>query len=186
MQLLHFPQIMHPRTRELLDYLEQERAALRAAFQAVPVSLRDRSPAPGRWSAAGVIEHVAIVEARTAQRLQERIATACAEGVAPEKNVDPVLPTLNLKRVLDRGTRIEAAEAVRPTGLNADGAWEALEKAGAAVHDALRSGDGLALGTVFLPHPIFGQAPLYYFFAFVAAHEARHANQLREITESLS
>jgi hypothetical protein len=131
-----------------------------------------------------VIEHVAIVEARIAQRLQDSIAVGGAEGIAAEENVAPVLPTLNLKRVLDRGTWIEAAEAVRPTGLSADAAWLLLEKASVAVRDALRSGDGLALGTVFLPHPTFGQAPLYYYFAFVAAHESRHAHQLLEIAES--
>jgi hypothetical protein len=109
-----------------------------------------------------VIEHVATVEARIAQRLHDSIAVGRAEGIAAEENVAPVLPTLNLKRVLDRGTRIEAAEAVRPTGLSADAAWMLLEQAGVAVRDALRSGDGLALGTG-LPHPTFGQAPLYYY-----------------------
>ena len=175
---------MHSRICELLHYLDEERSGLRTAFHAVPVAVRDRPPRPGRWSAAGVIEHVAIVEARTAQRLQDRIAVARAEGIATEENVAPVLPTLNLRRVLDRGVRIEAAEAVRPTGLSADAAWMALEEAGIAVRDALRSGDGLALGTVFLPHRIFGQAPLYYYFAFVAAHESRHGHQLLEIAVS--
>lgn len=53
------------------------------------------------------------------------------------------------------------------------------------VREALRAGDGLALGTRFLPHRVFGQMPLYYFFAFVGAHEARHAAQIREISEQL-
>ena len=36
---------MHPRTRELLDHLHVERSALRAAFEAVPPSLRARTGA---------------------------------------------------------------------------------------------------------------------------------------------
>jgi hypothetical protein len=53
---------MHTRTRELLDYLELQRAVLRGACESVPPALRDRPHAPDRWSAAGVVEHLAILE----------------------------------------------------------------------------------------------------------------------------
>lgn len=53
---------LHPRTKELLDYLDSQRDALRIAFEKVPPALKDQVPAPGCWSAAGVIEHLAMVE----------------------------------------------------------------------------------------------------------------------------
>ena len=56
----------------------------------------------------------------------------------------------------------------------------ALERAGASVRDALLSGDGLALGEITHPHPLLGPLTLYDWFGFIAAHEARHAAQLRE------
>ena len=31
------------------------------------------------------------------------------------------------------------------------------------------------------PHPLFGPLSAYHWFAFIAAHEARHAAQIREI-----
>ena len=177
---------MHPRIRELFDYLDQQRGLLRAAFDAVPPLLRDRAQAPGRWSPAGVIEHIAMVEERVAGRLSARIAEARADGLGPETNAAPVLPTLNIAHLLDRTTRLTAPEAAQPTGLGADAAWAALEHAGHAVRETLEANDGLALGTVSLAHPRFGLMPLYYFFAFVGAHEARHAAQIREIAAALS
>ncbi|HET7031496.1 MAG TPA: DinB family protein [Casimicrobiaceae bacterium] len=176
---------MHPRIQELIQYLDAQRAGLRAAFDAVPREARDRSPAPGRWSAANVIEHLAIVEQGVSHRLTSRIAEARAEGLGPETNDDPVLPTLPLSRLLDRTTRFAAREGVLPTGMPADAAWASLEAAGAALRDALKSGDGLALGTLTMPHPRLGEMSLYYFVAFIGAHEARHAEQIREITQNV-
>jgi hypothetical protein len=177
---------MHARTLELLDYLDRQRHVLRVAVLAVPASLRDRSLAAERWSTAGVIEHLALVETRLAARLSERIAAVRAEGVGPELDTSPILTSLHLVHLLDRTTRMSAAAVVQPTGQPAESAWAALEQAGEAIRDALRAGDGLALGSVFMPSPRFGPMPLYYFFAFVGAHEARHAVQIREIADTFA
>ena len=85
--------------------------------------MRDRSPAAERWSTAGVIEHLALVETRLAALLSERIAAARAEGVGRELDMSPVLPSLRLSHLLDRTTRISAAAIVQPTGLAAEAAW---------------------------------------------------------------
>src|SRR4030095_5412972 len=98
---------MQPRIRELLEYLDGQRASLRAAFDAVRPDLRERSLEPCCWSTAGVIEHLALAETRAAGRIADRVATARAEGCDTEQSTDPVLPTLALKRVLDRHTRLE-------------------------------------------------------------------------------
>jgi hypothetical protein len=45
--------------------------------------------------------------------------------------------------------------------------------------------DSLGAGNVLAPHVKYGERPLYYFFAFVGAHEARHACQIHEIVASL-
>ena len=77
---------MHPRIRELLEYLDVQRALLTAAFDAVPAGARDRRPAPGEWSAAGVIEHLAIVEQRVAGFTSTLIAAAKTDGVEIPQN----------------------------------------------------------------------------------------------------
>ena len=171
---------MHPRTRELLEYLDTQRAELRAAFDAVPLASRDQPPAPGQWSAVAVIEHLAIVDGRISKVLATKIAEGRAAGVGPETSTDAILPSINVGLVLDRTTRVTAPEVLRPTGLDADAAWAALERATVAVRAAVVECDGLALSTITHRHPLFGPLSLYYWIAFVGAHEARHAAQIRE------
>jgi len=173
----------HPRTQELLEYLDEQRAVLRAAFEAVPAAQRDCVPATGRWSVAGNIEHLSIVETRVSGRISVLIAEARAAGLGVELSSEPVLPTLDAGRVLNRSTALSAPEPLLPTGLSADAAWVALEDAGQKVRDVLHANDGLAIGTLSLPHPIFGPLSAYHWIAFVGAHEARHAAQIREIVQ---
>jgi len=183
---------MHPRTHELLTYLDTQRAALRDAFERVPRDQRDRKPAPDRWSAANIVEHLSIVEGRIAGRFAGLIAEARANGHAAESSSDPILPTIDLSSVANRSTRITAPDPIQPTGLAADAAWAALEQSRAALRDTMSAGDGLALGTITSPHPLFGPMPLYQWYAFLGAHEARHTAQmiadcaLREPQDALS
>jgi len=174
---------MHPRIVELLKHLDTHHADFRKAFETVPKDRRNVRSAPDRWSAANVVEHVAIVNGRVAGRFAKQIAEARAAGHAAESAADPILPTIDLTRVLDRSPerRIQAPDPIQPTGLDADAAWSALEQSNAALRDALASGDGLALGTLMAPHPLFGQLSIYQWAAFTGAHQARHALQLREL-----
>src|SRR5262245_20036287 len=135
---------MNPITRELLAYLDEQRSILKSAFDSVPSELRDRQPAPERWSAANIVEHLAIVETRISKLLSERIEEARA-GLSAETNTGPILPTIDYQRVYDRSTRVKAPEAAIPTGLDAGSAWTALEKAGSMMRAMLVANDGLGL-----------------------------------------
>jgi hypothetical protein len=176
---------MHGRTRELLDYLERQRAVLRATFEAVPPALRNQAPAPGQWSAAGCIEHLAIVERLVAGRLTKNVAEARAAGLGAELSTDPILPQLNVSSVLNRGTRVNAPDPIQPTGLGADAAWAAIVVSRGVMRDAVVACDGLALGNVSWPHPLLGPLTAYQWIAFHGAHEVRHASQIREIAATL-
>ena len=177
---------LHPRTLELLDFLDSQRDTVRIAFEKLPPALRERVPAPGCWSATGVIEHLSMVEDDVNHRLRVRIHEACQAGVGREVATDPILPSLKLDHLFDRTARFAAREAVCPTGLSSSAAWSALEQAGDALRETLLVGDGLALGSVTMSHPRFGAQSAYYFFAFVGAHERRHAAQLDEIADKFS
>ena len=58
---------MHPRTIELQRHIDDCRATLTAAFDAVPGALRERRPGAGRWSVAGVLGPVLVNYARQYQ-----------------------------------------------------------------------------------------------------------------------
>ena len=175
---------MNPITRELLSYLDEQRSVLKSAFESIPAEMRDRPPEPERWSAANVVEHLAIVETRVARVLSERIEEA-RSGLPAETGTDPILPTIDYKRMYDRSTRVKAPEVVIPTGLDAASAWAALENAGSMLRSILLANEGIALSTVTHPHPRFGTLSVYDWVAFLGAHEVRHAEQIREASTQI-
>ena len=172
---------MHPRTHELLDFLAEQRALLRTAFDEVPAALRNAAPAPGQWSPAEIIEHVSIANRRIAKLLSKKIAEAKSAGIGADASTEPVLPTIDIPRMLDRARRFTAPEIVLPKGLRADIAWAELERSTIAVREAIAQGDGLALSEIRYPHPLLGPLSLYAWIALVGAHEGRHAQQIREV-----
>jgi uncharacterized damage-inducible protein DinB len=177
---------MHPRILELIRYLDEQRAVLRDVVDTVPPAARERRPPDGGWSVANILEHLAIVEQRIGTFLASMIATAKMEGLAAETSSEPLLPTLGVERVLNLDEKVLAPDPLQPTGLDAAAAWAALEQAGATLRAAVRSGDGFALGTLVRKHPFFGPITVYQWIAFVGAHEARHAGQVKAIAVSLS
>ena len=178
---------MHPRTRELLDQLDTERAALRDAVQQVPAPLRDQRPSSDRWSVAEVLEHLTLIENRVALVLIKGFDDLRARNLAPEQEKSSVLSMINRTLILDRTRPITAGEAVRPHGeLDAAKAWSALEEARRLLREAVQASDGLPLGEITQKHPVLGPLNLYQWVLFVAAHEGRHAAQIREIMEAFA
>lgn len=178
---------MHPRLEELDRYLTGTRDELRRAVNSVPERDHAVPPRTGGWSVIGVLEHLAIVESRIATVIAARVVEAREQGVGAEGATTAILPELHLDRYLDRNQRVEAPVRSHPKG-DGDlaGSWTALERSRAAVHEAIAHADGLALGEVSAPHPVFGPLNMYEWIGFVGAHELRHADQIREIGASLA
>jgi len=178
---------MHPRTEELLHHLDENRAALRAAVEAIPSSLRETRPAPDRWSVAEVLEHLSRVEEGLTRLLASKLAEAQMTGaLEPERETGPVVDSIPRQLVLDRSRRVTAGERVLPRGqMNAVAGLAALDSSRAKLRDLIITYDGMSLGTVSHPHPVLGEINGYQWFAFIGAHEARHTAQIQEIGETL-
>lgn len=178
---------MHPRTQELLQNLDTYHADLLDAVESVPPALRERAPAPDRWSVAGVLEHLAIVERSIADRLSGSLAAARDAGLSLEDDMSSVLERMDIRMVLDRTRPRTASPASHPrSGMAASDALAELERAHDAVRILIRACDGLAIGSIKSPHPALGALDMYQWLLFVGAHEGRHAEQIREIGETLS
>jgi hypothetical protein len=178
---------MHPRIAELLAYLDHNRDVLRASVNDVPPERWEVRPGPERWTVLDVLEHLSLVEPRVMHVIAMRAAEARAQGLGPDQETAPVIPTLDMTRVLDRGRPLVAGEAVRPRAeLGAAGVWSALEDTRRRSREIILAADGLALGQIVHPHPVLGPIDLYQWIAFVGAHEARHTAQIREIGTLLS
>lgn len=178
---------MHARIQELLLYLDDTGADLRAAVDSVPQPLRGRKPAPDRWSVAEVLEHLSLVEQRIAKMAAAQIQAGRTGGLGPDMNTVGALESFDAHRVVDRSRPQIAAEANLPhQGLDEPAAWAALAEAREAVRTAVLGGDGLNLGELVVPHSVMGRMNLYHWVAFIGAHELRHAAQIREIAAQLS
>lgn len=178
---------MHPRMQEVLSFLELQRAALARAYEGVPPGLRGLRPAPDRWSAAEVIGHLTVVEGRITQVLRAGIDAAVEAGLGPDRETSPVVPTVDVDRILDRSRAVTASAASQPPAdLQTADAWATLEQRRADLHRLIRASDGLALDQVTASNPVLGSLNAYQWLVFIGAHERRHAAQINEITAALT
>ena len=173
---------MHPHITDVFARLDEARAELSAAVDAVPARLRAERPAEDRWSVAEVLEHLALVEKRFAGVISDGIEKARAAGLGPETGPRAPFPESVSGQLLDRTERRPAPEAVQPTGtLDAAAAWAAFERSRDTLRATVSAADGLALSQVVSPHHRWGPLDAYHWVELAAGHQRRHAEQIREV-----
>lgn len=179
---------MHPRIQELVDHIAAHRREVYAAVAAVPENLRERRPAPGRWSVAEVLEHLSLIERRVAARLSAEVTAARANNVGSDTETSSVVASFqHIERVTDRRNKLVSPEATRPTGtLDAQASARALTESRAVMLSALQNADGVALGGLMQVHPVLGTLSMYHWIVALGLHDARHAAQIREVGELLA
>jgi hypothetical protein len=177
---------MHPRTEEILQCLDSELARLRAAVDAVPAERRSERPAADRWSVAEVLEHLARSEAAVLKACVRQMEAANQAGLAADSETTSIRHTLPPEQVANRQRRVVAPEKLHPQGIDAAAAWSEIERTRARFLEFVKSCDGLALGEISFPHPVFGPLNMYQWLLFAAGHHARHAAQIREIAQQLT
>lgn len=178
---------MHPRIAEVVNYLISARTHLDEAVHAVPAAQRDRRPAADRWSVANVLQHLSITETRIATLITRRAAKAREAGIGPDPDTTSILWTLDVHSLLDRRRRIETPAPVAiGDAIPADEAARLFDAAHNGLKAALANADGVALDKIAYPHPVLGPINLYQWGIFAAAHEMRHAAQIREIQTQLA
>lgn len=173
---------------EAFARLDRSRATLCGAVDAVPAALRDYPPGPDRWSVANVLEHLSLVDERCMANLAPKIADACASGLGLDDAGAAILSTELEVKIVDRAERRAAPDPLHPSGLAYAAAWERAQAARAAFRTLVTTAaaGGVALSRVIHEHPRFGALSVYQWARFLAAHEMRHAEQIREIASQLA
>jgi hypothetical protein len=174
---------MHPRITELLDYIDRQNGVLRSAYDAIPGERRAARPAPDRWSPAEIVHHVVLVDRRLMPTIRRLIKQALA--LPRETFTSPVVPTLEIARIIDRAKRFTTLEATEPRDTDPARIWPDFDIARGELREVIAGADGLAMGAVSAPHPVLGDFNGYEWIAFAGAHAARHAAQIREILTPL-
>jgi len=173
---------LHPRIEELLEHLDEHRAVLKEAVAHVAPYHSVPRGADGRWSVGEILDHVHRVESGFARLLTKRAGEARARGDAMETETSSIMGSLDSRMLTDRSRRINAPEMVIPReGATVEEGLTALDSSRAAVERALDDANGVALGAIRHTHPVFGEMNLYQWGLVLGYHDARHAEQIREI-----
>lgn len=167
--------VMRPETQTLL---ETDRRNLIAAVERVNEADRDRRPSEGQWSVAEVLEHLVGVEHAVVKLLTLR---GC-EPIPPDQAPAPPDAAERVATLRLRDRRIDVPGALAPRGtMTTVAALVALGESRAALLEAARAADPVALERRTYHHAVVGRLALIDWLAFVAHHEARHTAQIDEI-----
>src|SRR5262245_28351258 len=111
-----YPSAMHTHLTAVLSRLDTARATLLGAVEAIPPAKQRQRPAPDRWSAAEVLEHLTLVERIFGARIMKAVDDARSAGLAPEAQARTPLPDPIEQRMADRVNKRQAPETAHPTG----------------------------------------------------------------------
>lgn len=166
---------MHPRFRELQDYLTQARQGLLATVSDLtPPQLR-RRPAEGVWSPAETLEHLRLTESSIVRILRKLLREADLNQLGSESETSSVMGRLDAFRLVQVVRPVLAPPFVQPDP-QADGraALVGLGRSRADLVEVITQADGWAVGSLGFPHPIIGPLDFYQWVLFVGQHEVRH------------
>ena len=163
----------------ILKNLAESRDRLRATTQGLSKTQLAYRAAPGRWSVAENIEHLAVVEAGILSMVEKGLE-APSDSSKRSAMDDPGL----IADVAGRITRFQAPEFLVPTGRwqdeellpQFDAARKRTREFAATTNADLRNH--------FLPHPILGELDCYQWLLLMAAHCDRHRTQIEEVKAS--
>jgi uncharacterized damage-inducible protein DinB len=165
----------------LLKHLAESRERLLRMAQGLSREQLHYRPAPGRWTVAECLEHIAFVEARVLGFVQKTLETVPDPSKrSAMEGKDDVL----FVDVAGRVVRFQAPEYVAPTGRWPDdqlmNEFEAARRQtrdfAASTHADLRQH--------FYKHPVFGELDMYQWLLLIAAHCDRHRAQSEEVMAS--
>jgi hypothetical protein len=159
---------------ELLRLLEDSQRELHAAVAGLSDAQAAASPGPERWSVLDCLEHLIAVEQRFVHRLKEAVQ---ADAPSPDKQREAAL----VARVVDRTTRAQAPELVRPSGRFRQ-LSDALDSYNAARAETIRfvEDNHASLYPRALSHPRFGALNGCEYILLIAGHGRRHTAQILE------
>ncbi len=166
--------------KEAIKYLEETRKNFLDAVKGLSEAQWKFKAAPDRWSVAEVAEHIAVSEETLMGLVTERIMKSPA---APEKKEGAKgKDSLLRNQVVDRSTKVQAPEMLKPT--NRWATLAELAKSFNASRDKTINYIKTSqedLRSHFGPHPILKDLDAYQWITLISAHSARHTDQIKEV-----
>ncbi len=167
---------MDAEREDLMARLHAGRNALGAALDGIADNQEGRKPAGGGWSILECVEHLALAEEYLLSRLQ-------AAKRADRAHENRVREARIMERAADRTRRVEAPAMSHPHG-RIESLTEALKRFDSARAQTVRFLEGFDgdLRCWITDHPLIpGPVNCYEILLMMAAHPARHAQQIQDI-----
>ncbi len=166
--------------KEAIKHLEETRKNFLDSVKDLSEVQWKFKAAPDRWSVAEVAEHIAVSEETLMGLVAERIMKSPA---TPEKKEAAKGKDARLRnQVVDRSTRVQAPEMLKPTNRWATQA-ELVKSFNASRDKTINYIQTTQedLRSHFGPHPILGDLDAYQWITLISAHCARHTDQIKEV-----
>ena len=157
-------------------YLVETRKGVEDAVKNLNEAQWRYNQAADRWSVADIVEHLAVRE-----DILKVVFAKLPDGPPPAADRNAArFDTELLAKVTDRSTKVEAPPNARPAARwTPEGALEHFVASRAKTAELLRTTPALRAHT--FPHPVFGPLDGYDWILAVAAHTARHTEQILEV-----
>ena len=171
---------------EIFDDIDATRARLLQSVEGLSDARQNFRPAPEKWSAAEVLEHLSIIERRVTKLIAALLDKAEANG-RPRDAGEPFAPVSVAEFVeRSRAQKFNAPEDARPGGAPLADSLKALRDSRASLQALRPRVERTDCAGVRFPHPAWGPLNLYQWVAFVGAHEARHLSQIEALKETMN
>jgi hypothetical protein len=170
---------------EIFDAIDETRQRLRTRLECINSGEESMRPSSEAWSAAEIVEHLAIIEERLSKLFPVMLMKAEAGGLQRAAD-QPFLP-VSVKSMVERSKREKyvAPDTVRPTGsASIADSLARLERSREAIKELRPRLEALNLTGVNYPHPVFGPLDAYQWLIFLGAHEERHLRQIESCIAS--
>lgn len=161
-------------------HLEGSRQYLLGAVAGLSEAQWNFKPAPERWSAAEIVEHLALSEDTLFNMITERVlkTPALTQARPDAEEIDIMVVAM----VPDRSAfRAQAPKPVQPTGRweSPDAALEHFLESRAKTLEFLKSSQDLRAHA--MPSPLGKDMDAYQWLLFISGHTERHTKQLLEV-----
>jgi len=167
---------------EIFQALDQTRETIYERVEHLGPEQYSYKEESGRWSVAGIIEHLGGAEGRILVRLQDLIGQAESAGTLPPASRDFRPISVEEIKARSTATRFQAPHALEPKGeLTLDELLEKIRSSRKQLLAIRPKFEALDLSDVKFPHPAFGQLDAYQWLALIVMHESRHLDQIDRI-----
>lgn len=179
---------LNRRITEIIELLDTNRDALRTTLKDISPAFTTMRSRNDNWSAAEVVEHLAILEDVISRLMSKLVRQARESGAAPATSDESVLSSLDKYRITQVFEPITApANLIPARESRIEDSLAILEQKRANLKETLIASADMDLSGVKGPHPILGELNAYEWAVFTAQHEERHRRQIErtldEVTE---